>query len=248
MVSETLKALRGAAKGLIYTSESDAPLKAIVWTSEDVEGASEPLSAVAKAAGVEPETIEVAPVERFFGQFTEPQDWWGNEEKEICAQFGELVKALSTLPGVAAHRVGDGPDTRGRVVLDRQHPGAIAATSGDGWCRPSIDPGVSARLADRHWPERIRTDRMVDVGGSAPEQSRHRRTGPMIALVALLATLGTYLVFSEIALGKRGFRRTAASVAARNVPRIGWPRRALVTSAWPSLCWWRRSFSWPSVS
>lgn len=40
----------------------------------------------------------------------------------------------------------------------------------------------------------------------------------MIALVATLATLGTYFVFSELALGKRGFSRARRSQSVRSNP------------------------------
>ncbi len=125
-ISGALKALRGASKGLVYSSESDRPIKAIAWSSEDAAGAKTPRDAVAKVAGVAPEQVVAVSLEAFFAPLATPQAWWGESERAEGARFAELVAQLKLLDGAEAFRVGDGPDIAVYVVgLDPTTPGGF---------------------------------------------------------------------------------------------------------------------------
>ncbi|MGC4047585.1 MAG: nuclease A inhibitor family protein [Armatimonas sp.] len=110
VATSIVKALRSASKGLLYTSESDAKITPFAWSTEEVAGATTPVEAVAKVAGVSASKIQTVSLDSFFDSMTSPQDWWGDEEKATAARFQELAKELSGLKNVAAFRVGDGPD------------------------------------------------------------------------------------------------------------------------------------------
>ncbi|WP_394793090.1 nuclease A inhibitor family protein [Armatimonas sp.] len=107
-MTPTMTALRAAAKGLIYSSESDAPLKAIKLDAD--EGTKTVLDAVAAVASVDPSEIQMVPLEKFLALMVAPQAWHTEEEKAVIQQFLGLQKVLEGLEGVAVYRVGEGPD------------------------------------------------------------------------------------------------------------------------------------------
>ncbi len=107
-MATTLRALRAAAKGLIYSSESDAPLKAIQLDAD--EGTKTAVDAVAAVASVDPGEIHIVPLEKFLAPMVAPQTWHTDEDKVVIQQFLGLQKVLEGLVGVAAYRVGEGPD------------------------------------------------------------------------------------------------------------------------------------------
>lgn len=112
----TLGALRSVAEGLLFTSESDAPLEVFHWpggsAGEGDAAASGPMTAAAvrkrvKAAEDAPLT-ESADVDAFFRPMTEEQDWHGPDEKETVARFRALVQALKdSLTDLRVFRVGE---------------------------------------------------------------------------------------------------------------------------------------------
>jgi hypothetical protein len=107
-MATTMSALRAAAKGLIYSSESDAPLKAIQLDAD--EGTKTALDAVAAVASVDPGEIQEVSLEKFLAPMVAPQDWHTDEDKAVIEQFLGLQKVLEELEGIAVYRVGEGPD------------------------------------------------------------------------------------------------------------------------------------------
>ena len=108
MATGTFKKLQAAAKGLIYSSESDRAVKAVHLDA--LAGASTPLAAVAAAAGVDPSEITVVSVSQFLEPMVFLDKWATEEDKAVVAQFQVLQAALEGLEGAAAHRVGEGCD------------------------------------------------------------------------------------------------------------------------------------------
>jgi hypothetical protein len=125
-VDTTLAALRSAAKGLLFTSESDSTLRAFLWRRADIG-----------AETVEPETlrrvknlpadlsIAALPIEKLFAPMTTPQAWHGEEERESVAGFTALVRLLRGLNDPQAFRVGSGPDITA-YALGKTDTGDIA--------------------------------------------------------------------------------------------------------------------------
>lgn len=95
-MTEAQKALRKAARGLLFISESDSRLQVVRLTDEQfAELRLPPGFAVSEA---------LAPM-------TTPQDWHGPEEKETVARFQALESQIRTsLTDATAYRSGDGPD------------------------------------------------------------------------------------------------------------------------------------------
>lgn len=98
-------ALRRAVEGLTYQSETDAPWEAFSWPS-----AGEATAAEVKKQGHHPngETVAEQSVEAFFAPLTEDQDWYGDEEKAVAAQYRSLLTAVqSQLSNPKVFKVGD---------------------------------------------------------------------------------------------------------------------------------------------
>ncbi|MBC7806039.1 MAG: hypothetical protein H7145_07795, partial [Akkermansiaceae bacterium] len=102
-----LAKLRAAAKGLLFMSESDKPIKAFVW--KDVKAAGDTIdAAVLTAAKKVPDgaTVTTRTVDDFFKNATANQAWFGEEEKAQAERFRALVAVLKEqLGGVQAFRV-----------------------------------------------------------------------------------------------------------------------------------------------
>ncbi|MGC4042867.1 MAG: nuclease A inhibitor family protein [Armatimonas sp.] len=89
-------ALRKAARGLLFVSESDSRLQVVKLT--DVQFAE------LKLTGGFPVSEALSPM-------TTAQDWYGPEEKETRARFQALETVLgSALTDAMAYRSGDGPN------------------------------------------------------------------------------------------------------------------------------------------
>ena len=95
------KALRAAAKGLLFVSESDAPLVAVHLTDAEFE-------ALDKTRPI--------PLAEFFSAMTTPQPWHGEEERKSVERFASLVETLAKVEGMAAYRSSDGPNIEVAVV------------------------------------------------------------------------------------------------------------------------------------
>jgi glutathione S-transferase len=126
-----VKALRAAAKGLLYPSESDKPVKAFRW-----EGAAPPEGDVDEAAlrahieAPPRAVIKAIPLERFFEPVSAEQDWFGEEERKAARRFRALQQVLQdNLTGVQAFRVEDNPSLVDVYVLGRTAGGEVVGVS-----------------------------------------------------------------------------------------------------------------------
>lgn len=104
LVTETLKQ---AAEGLLFPSETDAPLEPFFWPQEN----NSPLNAdmVTSLAGVAADIpIKSTKLATFFRPATKAEEWHNEEERAQAARFQELVKTLKdTLDDVNVFRVGE---------------------------------------------------------------------------------------------------------------------------------------------
>jgi hypothetical protein len=103
--SQTAGALQQAAEGLTYPSETDAPWQAFAWP--DAKG--EPTAAEVKKRGRHRAntSVEEQSVDEFFAPLVREQDWFGEEEKAIAAQYRALLGAVQkALKGPKVFRVG----------------------------------------------------------------------------------------------------------------------------------------------
>lgn len=100
--------LKQASEGLQCMSEADYPFEAFQW--ETLEPTTE---TVIQQTDHTPDTpVEVVPLDDFFQNATQEQDWHNDEEKETVAKFKALVETLKTnLKDVHVYRLGT-------VVLD----------------------------------------------------------------------------------------------------------------------------------
>ena len=97
--------LKSLTEGLSYQSESDYPVEP--YTRDAAEGAP---SAEEFAEGREGEDAAVRELDfdSFFGNYTDEQDWWGDEERAVAGKFQALVKFLkANLKEIKVYRVGD---------------------------------------------------------------------------------------------------------------------------------------------
>jgi len=108
MSDSILPQLQSAAKGLLYPSEQDHPIKAFVWSKADVGTASLPDLIKQQAKASASTAVETQPLEEFFAPIATPQDWHGDEEKKSVAQAQQLASTLQQhLSGVKVYRIGD---------------------------------------------------------------------------------------------------------------------------------------------
>jgi hypothetical protein len=103
-INPVLTALQQAAKGLRYTSETDAPLDAFAWD----DGAALTTKHLLELANVEPgEKVEMDTLENFF-YAVPPED---------KTKFDALAKALQgLLTGIKVFKVGDEAEKEAYIV------------------------------------------------------------------------------------------------------------------------------------
>jgi len=102
----TLAALRRAAKGLLYPSESDEPFKAFRWPAVKGELTAETI----RKAGKHPDNspVEEVPLDEFFGELTEDLEAEGEEGEADAERYRNFEKTLrEQLEGFKVFRVGD---------------------------------------------------------------------------------------------------------------------------------------------
>lgn len=117
-----LAELQDLARGLVYLSESDAPVKAFHWRGVLVDSEA----ALRTALRLEPTVpIKVVGVETFFAPMTTPQAGDDDEARADQARFAALVAKLLTLKDPQVYRVGDGPELRAFAI--GTSPGGDAA-------------------------------------------------------------------------------------------------------------------------
>lgn len=91
-MSATQKALRVAAKGLLFVSESDAPL-VVIHLSESEFATLDKTNSMTVA--------------EFFAPMTTAQPWHDETERKDAARFQALAEKLAALDGALAYRQPD---------------------------------------------------------------------------------------------------------------------------------------------
>jgi hypothetical protein len=99
--------LRRATDGLVYQSESDAPVEPFFmtgWTGTDVTG--EAIVAFTKHDSATP--VAEVPFDDFFADLVEVQDWYGDEERATARRYRRLVRLLKgALSDLKVFKVGE---------------------------------------------------------------------------------------------------------------------------------------------
>jgi hypothetical protein len=100
--SPAVDALKGAAKGLVWVSETESPLETFVWPPGPLNEEE-----VRKQAGVDPATaIETITLDDFFHAVS-------SEDKP---KYDKLLQVLKQLPDVKVYRVGDEAEKKVFIV------------------------------------------------------------------------------------------------------------------------------------
>lgn len=96
--------IAGASEGLLFMSETDAPITPFVWE----ESTPFSIAALRETKGYDASTpITRLDVDEFFGSATRTFDWHGPEERERVRRFEVLLATLkSCLSDLAAYKVG----------------------------------------------------------------------------------------------------------------------------------------------
>lgn len=112
-----LKNLRAATKGLLYSSESDVPLKPFLWPQADV-GATLDTTALLAYLEQDPRTVvEEVETVAFFEPMTTLDKWAIEEDKAVVARFIALVETLThQLINTRTFRIGEGPEFEVYVI------------------------------------------------------------------------------------------------------------------------------------
>jgi hypothetical protein len=93
-----------ACEGLIYVSETDAPVLAFVGPAA-VEATGEII--LQQTEGKADAPVEEVAFDTFFGRLTKIKDWFGEAEKENAAKFLDLQKLLEeNLRDLKVFRIG----------------------------------------------------------------------------------------------------------------------------------------------
>ena len=92
-----LKQLQQEVKGLLYTSESDAPVDAFVWKHSEVGADTLTPDAVQKFKKIATgQKASESSVSDFFAPLTTAQSWYGDDEKATMQKYQQLVETLQT--------------------------------------------------------------------------------------------------------------------------------------------------------
>jgi hypothetical protein len=97
--------LKSLTEGLSYQSESDYPVEP--YARDAGKGAP---TAEEFAEGREGDDAAVRELDfdSFFGNYTDEQEWWGDEERAVARKFQALVEFLkANLKDIKVYRVGD---------------------------------------------------------------------------------------------------------------------------------------------
>ena len=105
-MTELTARLEQAVAGLLFPSETDAPLHVFAWR------ATVPFSAQAllASAGYGPATpLQTTDLRRFFRPVTTPRAWYGDEEQKRMRRFRALRDLLEAeLSDITVYKVGTG--------------------------------------------------------------------------------------------------------------------------------------------
>ncbi len=103
-MTELISKLHRAVDGLLYPSETDAPIKVFTWH----EGVAFSPGALLAHFGYDRSTpVQTTDLDDFFRPVTTPHDWHGPEEQERTARFTELRDLIEDeLTDIQVYRVG----------------------------------------------------------------------------------------------------------------------------------------------
>lgn len=106
MPNEALNALKEATKGLLYMSESDEPFHTFTWKGGAGSLTTEKVLELSKHKPGTP--VEEMPLDEFFKDLTEDQDWHETGEKATVQKYRNLLRAIREhLSNVKVFKVGE---------------------------------------------------------------------------------------------------------------------------------------------
>jgi len=99
-------ALKEATKGLLYTSETDAPFEVVHWPADgDVLDAKKVLQLSGHPLN---ERVERMSIDEFFEELIKTRSWFGAEEKAAAKKYQQLLAVIQQqLTGAQVFRVGE---------------------------------------------------------------------------------------------------------------------------------------------
>ena len=97
--------LKSLTEGLSYQSESDYPVEPYARGAGDGAPSAEEF---AKGREGDDAAVRELDFDSFFGNYTDEQDWWGEEERAVAGKFQALVAFLKeSLKDIKVYRIGD---------------------------------------------------------------------------------------------------------------------------------------------
>ncbi len=106
MPNAAINALKHAAKGLLYQSETDAPFEFFEWECSDANLTPATVRRLGKHKPSDP--VQELALTDFFADLTEDQDWHGRKEKADVKKYRELEKTVrKNLADATVFRVGE---------------------------------------------------------------------------------------------------------------------------------------------
>ena len=97
--------LKSLTEGLSYQSESDYPVEPYARAAS---GGAPTAEEFAKGREGDDAAVRELDFDSFFGNYTDEQDWWGDEERAVAKKFQALVRFLKeNLKDIKVYRVGD---------------------------------------------------------------------------------------------------------------------------------------------
>jgi hypothetical protein len=97
--------LKSLTEGLSYQSESDYAVEPYVRAAGDGAPTAKEF---AKGREGDDAAVRELDFDSFFGNYTDEQDWWGEEERAVARKFQALVAFLKeSLKEIKVYRVGD---------------------------------------------------------------------------------------------------------------------------------------------
>lgn len=105
--SELINTLQKASQGLLWMSESEAPLEVVNWQDHSSESL-ENRTLLILTQHSEDTPIETINFEEFFQYPSQVQDWFGEEETASAQQYQQLAELLkSNLQNLHVYRIGE---------------------------------------------------------------------------------------------------------------------------------------------
>ena len=122
--SDCAQKLQSAAKGLLYPSEADKPVKVVSGPAEAGTGpiTADLVRALCKLPDEAP--ARELTLDEFFQPVTAVMDWYGPDEKARAAGFQELESVVRGLKDPRAFRFGE--TTAELIVVGRDDAGNLA--------------------------------------------------------------------------------------------------------------------------